>query len=653
MKKVTIQAYEDRSRTEGGHAVILLQGITEPKGLVAFRVRPLDAARGPDGNGGWIGGEHLPVSVANTEYGLEIVAGPDVTESELLLPGTVVEIQIPASSVRGEFLWPNIAPLMRPKRRNIAIVKPRPTPRPADAPRDTAPATEAPPTLAASEEELAAAARAEAPAAVQKDTPTPVADHFPYPLAAAEASAEAAAPQAVPPPAKPAAAAVTRPAEPIAFPFPATPATASAAPIKSAIPTAKPVEINETRPAPASVEAAKMTPAAASPRAESAPPAAAASARPEPAKSSPSVKSDHRGETTVDQTKSGPGRALTASEQELENEISDKYGWAFKKDLGVMLSKKFFALGASRHDDVQEEAIRATHHSDHHNIAAEATAILAHHEVDHTPVPVTDYTPAPGIVEKPYSGGYAGDYESAGSTPAYAPSRAAPFPFPDTAVNAAPNALPEKRAVMETGMAAALIGLVAAGIAGIAMLSNSAEKGADATASSTSPPSLTAAIASPLNAPSPDLIFQALQPPAATSPRGVAAAGVGADKALENANRQLLASGTQRDTEEGAFWLKHFITGTLGDNRTMRVLTQLGSIYAEPATGTPDYSKSRLVWEIAGAAGDPVAMCFLGLLHENGLGVAADKETALQWYERAKAKGGCPSVDEALARLRK
>ena len=85
----------------------------------------------------------------------------------------------------------------------------------------------------------------------------------------------------------------------------------------------------------------------------------------------------------------------------------------------------------------------------------------------------------------------------------------------------------------------------------------------------------------------------------------------------------------------------------------MRVLTQLGSVYAEPAAGrSPDYAKARQLWEIASAANDPVAMCFLGLLHENGLGVAADKKTALRWYERSKTTGGCPAVDESIARVR-
>lgn len=44
------------------------------------------------------------------------------------------------------------------------------------------------------------------------------------------------------------------------------------------------------------------------------------------------------------------------------------------------------------------------------------------------------------------------------------------------------------------------------------------------------------------------------------------------------------------------------------------------------------------MWEIASAAGDPVAMCFLGQIHETGC-VSADRRMALQWL-RARQEGG-------------
>ena len=115
----------------------------------------------------------------------------------------------------------------------------------------------------------------------------------------------------------------------------------------------------------------------------------------------------------------------------------------------------------------------------------------------------------------------------------------------------------------------------------------------------------------------------------------------------------MLTPGAPRDSEEASYWLRRFITSSGSDERTRRVLTQLGTTFADPTSQVAEYGKARQVWELASAFGDPVAMCFLGTLHENGLGVATDRKAALQWYERAKQTGGCPAVDEAITRLKK
>ena len=123
---------------------------------------------------------------------------------------------------------------------------------------------------------------------------------------------------------------------------------------------------------------------------------------------------------------------------------------------------------------------------------------------------------------------------------------------------------------------------------------------------------------------------------------------------LEAADHLLHAAGAGRDKAEAAFMLRRYLATTLGDERTLLVLTQLGSIYAEPdGARAPDYARARQLWEISATLGDPVAMCFLASLHEHGLGVAANKPAALQWYLRAKDVGGCQRIDESIARLRK
>ena len=60
-----------------------------------------------------------------TDQGLELTVGPEVADSELLLPGIVVEIEMPAAGVCGEFLWPSIAPQLRQRRRSVVINRQR------------------------------------------------------------------------------------------------------------------------------------------------------------------------------------------------------------------------------------------------------------------------------------------------------------------------------------------------------------------------------------------------------------------------------------------------------------------------------------------------------------------------------------------------
>ena len=135
------------------------------------------------------------------------------------------------------------------------------------------------------------------------------------------------------------------------------------------------------------------------------------------------------------------------------------------------------------------------------------------------------------------------------------------------------------------------------------------------------------------------------------SPQGVSAKGMTATRALARAHAQLMVSGSARDTQEASFWLKRYATDALGDVRMARALTQLGGTYAEPAGKPADFNKARQVWEMASALGDPVAMCFLGRLFENGWSVSADSAKALQWYGRARDAGGCPGLDESMARV--
>lgn len=136
-----------------------------------------------------------------------------------------------------------------------------------------------------------------------------------------------------------------------------------------------------------------------------------------------------------------------------------------------------------------------------------------------------------------------------------------------------------------------------------------------------------------------------------TSPLGRARRDISLESGLALADQSLTKS-TSGERAEGEYWLRHALSIALGDERIRWALTQLGSGYAGGSGDKPDYAKARLLWEIAGQLGDPVALCFLGTLYEHGLGVSADKPQALAWYSRAKQVGGCPGIDASIARVR-
>lgn len=124
------------------------------------------------------------------------------------------------------------------------------------------------------------------------------------------------------------------------------------------------------------------------------------------------------------------------------------------------------------------------------------------------------------------------------------------------------------------------------------------------------------------------------------------------EQALGLADTLIHSAGSQRDLKDAEALLRHGLGLSLADKSTLWALTQLGSLAAQSIDGEPDFVRARLLWELSAAHGDPVAMCFLGELHENGLGVPSSKPTARKWYLQAKQAGGCRTVDAALARLK-
>lgn len=121
MKKLSVDVFADKSRPEGGHAVIRLIGLERLPDSVTFRLKPVDSAQ--QGEGAWSAGDRHPLVTRMTAEGAELVIGPDIVENPVFLPGTLTAIEIQNCGVRGEFLWPRIPPLMRPKRRHLLGAK--------------------------------------------------------------------------------------------------------------------------------------------------------------------------------------------------------------------------------------------------------------------------------------------------------------------------------------------------------------------------------------------------------------------------------------------------------------------------------------------------------------------------------------------------
>ncbi len=162
----------------------------------------------------------------------------------------------------------------------------------------------------------------------------------------------------------------------------------------------------------------------------------------------------------------------------------------------------------------------------------------------------------------------------------------------------------------------------------------------DLTVAKRKPTSAAPAIASPVVSASSSRSVYEVIAAGPRSPRGTIADTVSPAKALQLAHALLHGPEVERDPEEAIYWLKRYLASTAGTEHARIALTQLGSAYAEPVRGARDLESARIAWELAGALGDPVAMCFLAAVHERGLGVAANASVAASWYMRAAAAGG-------------
>ena len=79
-------------------------------------------------------------------------------------------------------------------------------------------------------------------------------------------------------------------------------------------------------------------------------------------------------------------------------------------------------------------------------------------------------------------------------------------------------------------------------------------------------------------------------------------------------------------------------------------MTNLGVLYQNGWGVAQDYAQARQWFEKSAAAGGPAAMNNLGVLYQNGWGVSKDYARARQWYEKAVA-AGAPAAMNSLGVL--
>lgn len=515
MSKVGVHSIGDPDHPEGGHIIIEIHGLEKVPDGVDFLIRPAGDAYAGEVPAGWPNGHIYPISAKPTSNGVAFGFGPDIVNSEFLLPGTPVQIEIPNLGIQGQFIWPNVQPLRQPKRRNLAVNSQlrhartalHAVPPQTDGARPSAPAAEPTPLSATPKPDIGD----------QTDDASPV------PLRQAEAAVIES------------------------FDLDAG---------HDVTATGSPAHVRDVPPTPA-----------------------------EGAHSSRLIQEAEEAQATL-------SRLMKAPKADEVKPITANPG---DGPLPMQDLPRRAPMTAGRSPALNGLHRKGLHPKGLESVANQASFVRSW-IVRQRPVSL-----APGL---------------------HMAVLALLVPFFLISPDRLPGWLRHTKVAVAPGTFKVAQPLEPAGNLPFDLSEDDR----------------------------PNSLFDSLTA-GTISPNGVAATDLAQNKVLENANRYL-GSGSAADREEGSFWRKRYVLAVLGADRTKRALTQLGSLYAEPSGQAPDFSKARMLWEIASAAGDPVAMCFLGQLHENGLSVPADKKGAFQWYERAKRAGGCPAVDDALARVR-
>lgn len=637
------RAYEDLSHPDGGQIVVLLHDIVRTPNPCGFRLSPVGAAHGQSAPGGWPEGELIAADTRTTKIGVEVVLGPEVWGYAGLAAGTLIEITLTGTKIRARFVWPHTSAEKPLRRRNITLVPPRrggraeaargPAGRARAVPMD---ATVLPTPMADAPTESRhqpAGARSPAASAKEPTAMSPAPSIFDK-LAALDALAEGGEQSATAAKAGGSDKVTALPQETVRMPArPADPVVAMLSELKRDI-----AQLKQEQVAAAPHDEQRLYAMLAELRhdIESLRHREEQIALPPGEKQLYGLLAELRRDIETLKRQEA-GHDLAPGEKQLYGLLAE-----LRRDIEVLKhheaaqaqalapgEQQLYAMLSDLRRDI--EVLRHQEAAQQHVSAAERELFGMLAELKR------DIRDLQGH-QQPRPAGEPRDR----AVPAARRRGEARWPFAGfggTALRGQP--------------LLSMILMAVVPVAAILLLASDGwrRSGEPAPGHALALPPI-AAVPAPRppeasSAGSP--IFDALAA-GNVSPKGVDATGMAPSEILVRINAERQA-GRGRFGAEGEFWMKRYLIASLGDNSTARVLTQLGTIYADGGVNG-DYAKARQLWEVAGALGDGVAMCFLGALYDSGLGVAADRRVALQWYARARDAGGCAGAERPAAGAR-
>ncbi len=124
-----VRAAADPAHPEGGHAIILLQGVMDAPADARFRILREGWAKGTLGAEGWQVSDTLlsPDRVETSPQGVRLYLGPRVVD---WLEAGPVLFRLPAARIEAPLFWPDVPPLHGGSGHTIAVPAPAASPAP-------------------------------------------------------------------------------------------------------------------------------------------------------------------------------------------------------------------------------------------------------------------------------------------------------------------------------------------------------------------------------------------------------------------------------------------------------------------------------------------------------------------------------------------